>query len=289
MGRMEQGPGVRLPGEGERPGEEAGRQRERAQMHRRGPLGWPATRSATAAPQQRKAGQDRHELRPEAAAVPGRWRLADAVDLPSPGGALRALHEQQPPEAIFTEADEGVPEAGGGLELRGAIDRRQRGGVERPHAPRAVVAEEVLAGERAQVRAVDVAADDRAVPVAVAVLVHRQREGGVVARRRGRRVVGDAQAALHHVPAVVAAARVARILDVHLLAQALPDLADPEVTRTAVEAPAVGIPETERPDLVPGRATDERIVGRDAVDLARDRQGPWREGRADVDAQHLAE
>ena len=121
----------------------------------------------------------------------------------------------------------------------------------------------------------------------MSVLVHGQRERRRVARRR--RIAGVAVRALHHVPAVVAAAGIGDRLEVHLFDRVLPDVGDPEVARRAVEAPAERVPETERPDLVARRRSHERVVGRNPIDPPSDGDRAGREERPHIDAQHLAE
>ena len=118
-----------------------------------------------------------------------------------------------------------------------------------PDAARAVVAEEVDAGERGKrIAPVAVAAGDRA-PERVVVLEHRQGQCAVVAAARGQ----VADRALHAAPtrscgrrrAGAARSRPPR-------GSTWPTSADPQVPRHAVEGEAPGVAQPERPDLRPG-------------------------------------
>ena len=83
-------------------------------------------------------------------------------------------------------------------------------------------------------------------------------------------------------PAVILAARTARVLKVNLLEQVLADIADVEVAGQAVEGEAPGVAQAERPDFGPvGRLRDEGIGGRDGVGL--------RAAGFDIEAENLAE
>src|SRR5262245_2151961 len=87
------------------------------------------------------------------------------------------------------------------------------------------------------------------------------------------------RALLERPPEVVAATDGPR-QEVDLLPLRLADVAEPEVARLAIEAPAPRIADAELPDLfAPAGAVDVGIVARDRV----------RRSRVDVDAQDLAE
>jgi hypothetical protein len=90
--------------------------------------------------------------------------------------------------------------------------------------------------------------------------------------------------ALHPVPAEVRAGRRAGPLDVDLLPGALADVADPQVARRPIEAHPPRVAQAREPDLGPRArgAGRERVVGRDAVRLARG-------AVLDVDPEDLAE
>src|ERR1700744_1706541 len=125
----------------------------------------------------------------------------------------------------------------------------------------AVVAEQVAAVERREGGvADDVAADDRA--VAVAVLGDERgpdRAGG------GARL--EAVIALEDAPPVVGSGAVARTGEVDLLLGVLADIADDQVPRAPVKGEAPRVAQPVGPDLgPPPRLMRERVAGGDGVD-----------------------
>src|SRR5439155_26533012 len=142
--------------------------------------------------------------------------------------------------------------------------------VPRPHEAEqpavAVVPEDGRAPEAGDVGSpVHVATGDRAPAGAVAVLVDRT-DGAA------RAAVLIAMITLETAPAVALAAMRVRGLLVDLLPRVLPDVADPEVARGAVEGEPPGIPKSVRPDLGANASPADERVGR--------RNGVWmRAGR----------
>src|SRR5690606_15820480 len=143
--------------------------------------------------------------------------------------------------------------------LQERLDVPAVGGRSGPDPATHVVREHVPARERRRSRAaVDVAAADRAAPVAaVGIAEDRQDHAGLVAAVA--RLV--ATVALHDVPAVVLAARRRRGLEVHLLEGVLPDVGDVQVARRPVEPEAPRVAQAVGPDLRARAAlVNERVV-----------------------------
>src|SRR6185312_9877277 len=113
-----------------------------------------------------------------------------------------------------------------------------------------------------------VAADDRAVAVAVGRDEHREHGAGGAA-------VFEARPALEAAPPVVGALAVAAEGEVDLLVLVLAHVTDREVARQSVKREPPRIAQTIRPDLrsLAGPA-DERVVGRDRIAAARARADP---------------
>src|SRR5690606_29381025 len=116
--------------------------------------------------------------------------------------------------------------------------------------------------------AVEVAAADRAAPAAAAG-VGDDRHHQALGVAAGARL--EALGPLHHVPAVVLAARGAGGLQVHLLEPVLADVGDVKVAGLAVEAEAPRVAQAVGPDLGPGAlAVHEGVVWRRDGALAGD-------------------